>query len=87
MVQKGTAQAHYQATAGLMIQWLEKVLTWSRRRSSLMMGFDLNDSFGWRPRRHGVVDWARSPPLGPHARSEQHYAANRMLELLERHGV
>eukprot|EP00959_Pyramimonas_sp_CCMP1952_P003286 68297-Pyramimonas_sp.AAC.1 len=51
------------------------------------MGFDLNDSFGWRRRKDGVIDWVRSQSLGPFARGEQRYAADQMLELCEKRAV
>eukprot|EP00959_Pyramimonas_sp_CCMP1952_P421189 8823292-Pyramimonas_sp.AAC.1 len=66
-----------------MCSWLEKTFTWARARSSVFWGFDLNDSLGLRRQPGGVFEHLQSRALDHFGRSEQRFAGDRVLEILE----
>ena len=76
----------YQHTVDTMCSWMEQVLNWTPRRASLFWGFDLSDSLGWRRKSGGQV-LVVSRSLGKYCNAEQHYASDRVLEVMEKYAI
>ncbi|CAK0847711.1 unnamed protein product [Prorocentrum cordatum] len=67
-----------------MCAWLNEVFTWAKARSSVLWGFDLNDSSGLCRQRGAGLAPVQSPALGRFGVGEQRFAGDWVLEIFER---